>query len=127
MVGGRYQFILVVVASDLVAKSSALIVTTEGGVVSPAQKFEHVPASFGLTSSGFPQEVVAAKLQLAEPVYGCSLGASSQHVFPECQNGGDDFVLLISRGGCNFTEKVLWAQASCAAVGFFVCRKDHAG
>jgi hypothetical protein len=115
----KRRLISLALFSVLAVNPLALMVTLEGK--GPAATFEHVPASFGL--AGRPQsDVTSAELILATPLHGCFL--PSEEADPctsisssfEGGGSGGPVVLLISRGECNFTQKVLQAHASCASV-----------
>jgi len=88
--------------------------------VSGPYVFDHVPASFG-----FSHALTERLVTIAQPDHGCpgmanqqpssyagASNASTKLLQPD--HGGK--VLIIQRGQCNFTEKIMWAQAGNAAV-----------
>lgn len=91
---------------------SALKVTVDGQA-SPA--LFSVPA--GITPA-IPAEGLSALVAAAEPILACNSGPLTN---PEALEGK---IALISRGACNFSEKILNAQAA-GAVGVVVYSTDN--
>ena len=74
-------------------------------------RFDHVPANFGFDTTPGGPSLNDISLHLAVPLHGCTSGGGRSRP-PRLGSGS---VLLVSRGFCNFTEKILWAQSIRAA------------
>lgn len=80
------------------------------------KSFDHVPASF--LQSDIQESSVRAPLKVIESAnHGCQADS------PDIPLGR--VVLLVHRGFCNFTEKVLWAQSHGAVVGIRMITISH--